>query len=136
MPVQAQSISAVPDSGTADAGIASKAIANVTANDTVNGAPATLGTSGNATVAKVGTWRTGVVFNTTTGAITTTAALAAGSYSVTYKLCDLSAPPNCASAIDTVNVITASILPVPDTGTAVFGTSSRPIANVAANDSV
>jgi hypothetical protein len=76
------------------------------------------------------------VFNTTTGAITTTAALAAGSYSVTYKLCDLSAPPNCASALDTVNVITASILPVPDSGTAVSGTPSRPIANVAANDSV
>jgi hypothetical protein len=136
MPVQAQSISAVPDSGTADAGIASKAINNVTANDTVNGAPATLGASGNATVAKVGTWRTGIVFNTTTGAITTTVALAAGSYSVTYKLCDLSSPPNCASATDTVNVITPSILPMPDSGTAVSGTSSRPIANVAANDSV
>lgn len=38
-----QSVEAVPESGTADAGIASKAIQNVAANDAVNGAPATLG---------------------------------------------------------------------------------------------
>jgi hypothetical protein len=38
-----QSVQAVAESGTADAGIASKAIQNVAANDAVNGAPATLG---------------------------------------------------------------------------------------------
>ena len=44
-------------------------------------------------------------------------------------------PLNCATVTDTVTV-TASILPVADTGTAVAGTASTPVANVAANDSV
>ena len=55
MPVRAQSINAFPETGSAVAGTASTPIANVAANDTVNRAPATPGTSGNATVAQVGT---------------------------------------------------------------------------------
>jgi hypothetical protein len=133
MPSLAQVVP-LPDSGTADAGVASKAIANVAANDTINGAPAILGTGGNATIARYGTWPTGLVLNTTSGALTTTAALAPGVYSVSYKLSDLNG--NFATTIDTVTVITAVISPMPDSGTADFGVGSQPIANVAANDSI
>jgi hypothetical protein len=111
MPARAQ-VSAAPENGNADSGIASKAISNVAANDTINGAPAALGASGNATVAKSGTWPTGVLLNTTSGAITTTTSTPVGTYGVTYQLCDLSAPPNCNAATDTVNVIMPSIVPV------------------------
>lgn len=136
LPLRAQSITAAPDNGTADAGIASRAIANVAANDTVNGAPAILGTSGNATVAKSGTWPMNVLLNTTSGAITTTALTPVGTYNVTYLLCDLSTPVNCAAATDTVTVITPSIIPVADSGMADAGLASRPIPNVALNDTV
>jgi hypothetical protein len=49
VPARSQTVAPVPETGVADAGIASRPIANVAANDTVNGAPATLGASGNAT---------------------------------------------------------------------------------------
>jgi hypothetical protein len=128
-------IVATSDTGTAVSGTASTPIANVTANDTVNGAAATLGPSGNATVAQVGTWAAGMALNTSTGAVTTTAAVVPGTYSVQYQLCDKNTPPNCATVADTVTV-TASIVPVADSGSAVAGTASTAIANVAANDSV
>lgn len=124
----------LPDSGTADAGVASRAIASVVANDTINGAPVTLGAGGNGMIKRSGTWPTGLVLNTTSGALTTTAALGAGGYSVAYALCDLNS--NCATAADTVTVINAVISPVSDTGIADFGIGSQPIANVAANDTV
>ena len=129
------SIVATPDTGTAVAGTASTPIANVVSNDTVNGAAATLGGTGNATIAQVGTWPAGVALNTATGAITTTAAVGPGVYSIQYQLCDKSAPPNCATTTDTLTV-TASINAVADAGTAVAGTASTPIANVALNDTV
>ncbi len=133
---QAQSVNPVAESGTADAGIASQPIANVAANDTVNGAPATLGASGNSKISKFGTWATGLGLNPTTGAVSTTVAVTSGSYNIPYQLCDLSAPPNCAQVTDTVTVINASIVPNPDSGTADAGIASLPIANVAANDTV
>jgi hypothetical protein len=125
----------VADSGNAVAGTASTPIANVAANDTVNGAAATLGSAGNATVAQSGTWTTGIALNTSSGAISTTATVGPGSYSVAYQLCDKNTPANCATVVDTVTV-TASILPAADAGTGVAGTVSTPIANVAANDTV
>jgi uncharacterized repeat protein (TIGR01451 family) len=129
------SINPVADTGRATAGTAATAIANVAANDTVNGVPATLGASGNAAVSQSGSWPTGVALNTTSGAVTTTSAVAPGTYSVAYQLCDRGMPPDCATVTDTV-MVTASIVPVADAGTAVAGTASTPIVNVAANDSV
>ena len=101
----AKSVVALPETGTADAGIASQPIADVAANDSVNGKPATLGPSGNATVSPIGSWRSGVGLNTETGAVTTTAALAAATYKLPYRLCDRKAPANCAAATDTVVVM-------------------------------
>jgi hypothetical protein len=136
MRLAAQTVNAVPDTGTADAGIASVPIGHVTANDTVNGAPATLGASGNATIAKVGTWPAGFALSTSIGSIATSIAVAPGSYSMEYKLCDKNSPPDCATATDTITVITAVIGANADTGSATAGTGSTPIANVAANDTV
>jgi hypothetical protein len=136
MPAAAQTVDPMPDSGTADAGIASVPIADVAANDTVNGAPATLGASGNATIAKAGKWPAGLTLIPSTGAVKTSAALAPGSYSIDYILCDMNSPPDCATTTDTVTVITAVIEANPDTGSADAGIDSVPIANVAANDTV
>lgn len=124
-----------PESGTATAGTASTPIASVITNDAVNGAPASLGVAGNATIAQSGTWPAGVMLDPNSGAVNTTAALAPGSYSLSYQLCDHGAPANCAIATDTLTV-KASIVPVAEAGTAVAGTASTPIASVIANDLV
>ena len=58
------SILPVADTGTAVAGTASTPIANVAANDSVNGAAATLGGAGNATVAQSGAWPAGIARGT------------------------------------------------------------------------
>ena len=129
------SIIPVAQTGAAVAGTPSTPIANVAAGGTVNGAPATLGTGGNAAVTQSGTWQTGITLNTTTGAVTTTAAVPPGSYSIPYQLCDKNAPPDCATATDTVTV-TANIIAVAATGTGVSGIASTPLGNVAAGDSV
>ena len=92
------------ESGTAVAGTASTPIANVAANDSVNGQQATLGASGNATIATSGTWPAGITLNTGTGAISVAASVPPGTYNVTYQLCDKNTPVNCATMIDTITV--------------------------------
>ena len=125
----------VTESGSAVSGTPSTPIANVAANDTVNSASATLGTSGNATIAQSGVWPTGIVLNTATGAITTTASVQPGVYPVSYQLCDKNTPANCQTVSDTVTV-TSNIVPMSDSGVAIAGSASTPVSNVAANDSV
>src|SRR5665213_3201619 len=129
-------VNAVADSGTADAGVASRPIANVAANDSIKGAQATLGASGNATVAQLGTWPAGIALTPSRGAISTKISVPVGTYTVQYNVCDKSVPPNCAAASDSVSVISASIIANPDSGTVNAGVASRPIANVAANDTI
>ena len=128
-------IIAVPEAGTVPAGAAATAIANVAANDTVNGAPATLGSGGNATVAQSGPWPAGLALNPASGAITSAATLAPGSYSVTYQLCDRSTPANCATTTDTITV-SGNIVPGSPSGTAVAGTPATPIASIVAGGTV
>lgn len=99
--VAAVAISPAADSGNAIAGVASTPVANVRANDTINGAPAT---TANSTIAVSGTWAAGITLNTSTGAIAVGSGVAAGTYVLTYRLCDLLTPANCATATATVTV--------------------------------
>ncbi len=97
-------VSPANDSGTAPTS-GGTAVANVAANDLVNGNTATLGPSGNATVAVSGTWPTGISLNTNTGAIDVAGGvLAPGNYDITYVLCDKGVPPSCKTANITVTV--------------------------------
>ncbi len=80
------------------------AINYVGSNDLVNGQTATLGVAGNSTVSQVGVWPTGITLSTTSGAISVASGTAAGTYLVTYQLCDKASTPNCATAVDTVQV--------------------------------
>ncbi|RYY34178.1 MAG: hypothetical protein EOP46_14285, partial [Sphingobacteriaceae bacterium] len=108
------------------------AVSNVAANDTVNGAPATLGGSGNATVAQFGTWPSGITLNTTTGAINVAALTPRGAYNVTYQLCDNLTPANCATVVDRINVTGVAPVAVADNQT---GLEDNPITfDVTAND--
>jgi hypothetical protein len=74
------------------------AIGNVVIDDVINGAPATLGSSGNATVAQVGTWPTGIQLIPSTGTVTVAAGVPAGTYSnLQFSVCDKVKPIACAS---------------------------------------
>jgi hypothetical protein len=135
VPARAQVV-ANSQSGTADFGTASKAIANVVATDTVNGAPATLGAGGNAIVSLAPPLQKGIVLNTTTGALTTTATTPAATYTVNYQLCDAANPSSCNVAPDTVIVRTPPTLVAnPDSGSATAGVATT-VVNVIANDTV
>ena len=124
----------VPDTANATAGTASTPIANVLANDTVvDAVPAT---TSNATLTVVTpTSDAGVVLDAATGAVTTTAAVPPGTYTITYQLCDKATPTSCATSTATVTVAGAAN-PQSDTGNATAGAASTPIANVLANDTV
>jgi hypothetical protein len=134
---QAQII-ANAQSGTADVGIGSVAIPSVVATDTVNGAPAVLGTGGNATVGPSGTWPTGfLALNPTSGIVSTSATTPVGSYTFQYQLCALSNPDECAvSPTSTVTVIQPVLVALPQSGTCTTGVGSVCIANVTLGDTV
>jgi hypothetical protein len=124
-----------PDAGTVSAGTGGTPVANVAANDVVNGQPATLGTGGNATVAQVGTYPAGVALDPTTGSLTVAQGTTPGSYTVAYQLCDKLTTTTCSTAIVSF-VVTASEVANPDAGTISSATGGTAIANVAANDVV
>ena len=121
-----------PESASVPAGTATTAIANVRANDSVNGAPAT---GANTILSTSGSWPAGLTLDTSTGAIRMAATVPPGSYSLAYTLCDSSAASACKTVSATVTV-TAVINPVADTASVPAGTAATAIANVRANDSV
>ena len=125
---------AQPDSGSVRTGTGGTAVVNVATNDTVNGAAATLGAGGNATVATSGAWPAGITLDPATGAVNVAATVGAGNYSMTYQLCDRLTPPHCTTAQVTVTV--SSVVAQPDTGAVTVGTASTAVANIAANDSI
>ncbi|RUP27629.1 MAG: IPTL-CTERM sorting domain-containing protein [Curvibacter sp.] len=121
-----------PESASVPAGTAATAIANVRANDIVNGAAAT---GANSILSASGSWPAGITLDTNSGAINVAATVLPGSYSVAYTLCDLNAASACKTVSDTITV-TAAINPVADTASVPAGTAATAIANVRANDSV
>lgn len=135
MPAAAQTVIANPASGTSVAGISTMAIANVAAADTIDGAPATLGASGNATVAQTGHWPSGIALKAN-GAVYTAAAVAPGVFHYQYQLCDKNVPSDCAISSVTVTVSAPSIVANRDYGSGMAGVASTLVANVAANDTV
>ncbi|RYF78422.1 MAG: hypothetical protein EOO39_01475, partial [Cytophagaceae bacterium] len=116
------SISTTPDAGIVSTGTGGVAVSNVAANDAVNGVAATLGTSGNATVATVGTYPTGISLNTATGSMSVTQGTTPGSYMVSYQLCDKLTTPSCSTETATITVNedqpTVAVLSPANNGTA------------------
>ncbi len=92
------------DAGSVFADAGGVAIADVTANDRISGAPVTLGGAGNATVDPVGTWPQGVSLDPATGAVTVAPNTSLGQYSVQYRLCEKLTPTNCVIATVQVQV--------------------------------
>ena len=94
-----------PVKGSATAGIASTPIANIVAGSTVNGAPATLGAGGDATVAAAGTWPAGLTLDPAHRARSPRAPTCPpGTYALAFRLCNRSTPAVCANSVATVTV--------------------------------
>ncbi len=117
-------------------------VLDVLPGDTLNGNPATLGGAGNVTMSVV-TPATPIggapvpVLNPATGLVNVPAGTPAGSYQITYQICENLNPANCAQAVATIDVIAAPIVAADDTLPAVNGGSGNPSAgNAFSNDTL
>jgi LPXTG-site transpeptidase (sortase) family protein len=128
-------IEAVDDAGSSVNGlVGGQSLANVLVNDTLNGSPVTL--SG-VNLTQVSTTNSGVILDPTTGKVNVAAGTPAGSYSVTYKICDKSNPTFCDTALVTVPVTAALIDAKDDTSSAINGVSGGTnVVNVLSNDTL
>ncbi|KOP35667.1 hypothetical protein AKO67_24150, partial [Flavobacterium sp. VMW] len=93
-------------------------------NDTLNGNPAVIGTSaGQVTLTAVGTLPSGLTLNAD-GTVTVAPNTPAGTYDVTYSICEISNPANCDTVISKV-VVTGGVLTAnPDTIGSVTSTNA------------
>ncbi|MBW8311506.1 MAG: tandem-95 repeat protein [Rhizobium sp.] len=133
--VGAAVIDAVDDAGTVASGaVGGTAVAYVLANDTLGGSPATLAT---VSLTQTATTHPSVTLDVATGAVNVAAGTPAGTYTVTYQICELLNPANCDTASVTVTVGAAVIDAVDDTGSVASGAAGGvPVANVLANDTL
>jgi uncharacterized repeat protein (TIGR01451 family) len=130
--VTAAAIDAVNDSaGPVDSGTPS--VVNVLANDTLAGTP--IG-AGQVTLAVVTASPALIVH--ADGRVDVVAGTVAGSYSATYRICEVLNPANCDQATVTIGVAVIAIDAVDDTAPApvASGTGGQAIANVTANDTL
>jgi hypothetical protein len=125
-------VHAYDDAGSPAPG-ATLAVPNVMANDWVAGQRAT---TANATLTELASSVAGLSLDTATGAVNIAPGLAAGDYTLTYRLCSRAAPGQCDDAEVTVTVRSFALVARNDAGSASFGAGGRPIANVLANDTV
>ena len=116
--VSAASIVAVDDDASAtpvNGYIGGTAVANVLNNDELNGNPVN---PAEVTISAVLDPLDGVTLNTTTGEVTVDAGTPAGTYYITYEICEILNASNCDQALITVEVSAASIVAVDDDASA------------------
>ena len=128
-------IDAVDDTGTvANGATGGVGVPNVLVNDTLNGAPATLAT---VTLTQLNTTNPGVTLDPTTGAVNVAPGTPAGTYVVTYEICEILNPTNCDTATATITVGAAPIVANPDVGTVPNGAvGGVGVPNVLVNDTL
>ncbi|MEZ5707764.1 MAG: putative Ig domain-containing protein [Blastomonas sp.] len=137
VPVEAAPIVAVDDS-VADVNGASGAndVLNALADDTLNGAPATLA---NVTIALApgATVPAGLSFDPATGNTSVLPGTPAGTYSFDYQICEILNPTNCAIATETVTVVAAPIVAIDDSASDINGASgAADVLNVLGDDTL
>jgi uncharacterized repeat protein (TIGR01451 family) len=124
-------IDAVNDTfGTVNGAVTTNVGNVVTNNDTLNGVAATVA-GVNITVV-TGSGNAGVTLNTTTGVMAVAAGTPAGTYSITYQICDKANPTVCDTAI--ASVVVGTIDAVNDTFGTVNGASTTTVGNVVTNN--
>ncbi len=134
--VSAASITAANDVPTPVNGAAGNAnVINVFSNDTLNTAvvtPIKVITSITSPAANAG-----VALDPATGIVSVAPATPAGTYSISYTICEILNPSNCASAVISITVSTSSITAAADAPATVNGvTGNSNVINVFANDTL
>lgn len=96
------SVQASDDGGVVPAGVSSTAVPNVLTNDAnVGSSNPSISTM---TLTQLSTSNPGIVLNTGTGAVTVSASVPPGSYTLDYRVCDRSPTPICATATVRITV--------------------------------
>ncbi len=128
-------IDAVNDNGSSIVGLTGgQVLANVLANDTLNGNPVVLA---DVNLTQTASTNAGITLNTATGSVNVAPGTPSGTYTLTYQICEIINPTNCDSATVTVTVTNAVIDAVNDNGTPIGGsTGGQVLANVLANDTL
>ncbi|WP_218119651.1 DUF11 domain-containing protein, partial [Pseudoxanthomonas sp. CF125] len=111
------------------------AVPNVLANDSLNGATATLASVDLSLVDPAS--HPGVALNTSNGEVTVAPATPAATYTLTYRICERSNPTNCDTALVTVAVSPAVIQAADDNAGPLNGNAGGVgVVNVLSNDTV
>ncbi len=105
------------------------ALANVLANDTVDGTPA----AARVTLSAVSSTSEGITLDVRYGSVFVAVGTAPGPHTLTYMICESASPSNCDAADVTITVIPFPIDAVNDAGAA-LRTGGTAVANVLAND--
>jgi hypothetical protein len=83
------------------------AVANVLANDRLDGAPAT---TSNVILSQVGATSSGITLDVTDGSVDVAAGITGSSHAVIYRICERASPSNCDQAAATVSLVPQSIV--------------------------
>jgi uncharacterized repeat protein (TIGR01451 family) len=129
-------IVANPDTGAvANGANGGVAVPNVLVNDTLDGVPATLATVG---LTQTATTNPNVTLKPATGEVAVAPNTPAGTYTVTYQICQQLNPTDCSTTTVTVMVGAAPIDAVDDDylGTPVNGVSGGSLPSVLVNDTL
>ena len=114
----------------------------LTANDTLNGVPVVIGTAAGQVILSAITspLPAGLTLNLNTGVVTVAPKTAAGAYSVTYKITEVTNSTNSATATSTIIVTVAGSLPVinavSETTASINGTTGGTTTSLLANDTL
>ena len=108
----------------------------LTNNDTLNGIPVTVGTGGNVTISVPNPLPTGLTLNTNTGVVTVAPNTQAGTYPVTYTICEVVNPSNCDTVTSYLLVNAPVIDAVTETTPAINGGSGGNTSPLTNNDTL
>ncbi|RBQ01609.1 hypothetical protein, partial [Pedobacter miscanthi] len=120
------------DTGSANGLIGGVAVTNVLANDTYNGAPASLST---VKLSQSSTDNPNVTLDVATGAVNVAPNIKAGTYHVEYSIEDIINPGSIKTATATITVTAPVMIANADNGQVNGVTGGTAINNVLANDS-
>jgi hypothetical protein len=109
------------------------AVTSVLANDTFDGAPATMSL---VALSLVSSTNAGVTLNLADGSVSVARGTAAGAHELVYRICEIASVSNCAEAAVTVTVNPYVVNAVRDSAKASSKNAGTAVANVLANDTI
>ena len=125
-------ITAAPDTG-ASPRTGGTAVANVLANDTLGGVPATLA---RVTLSLVSSTNAGVTLGLANGSVSVAPGTTAGNQTLVYRICETGRPSNCTDGTATVTVNPYVVQAVNDSARASSRQAGTVVASVLGNDTI